>query len=499
MEKLPAVDATSHRTPSSSSRPGSLTRVPSRDSAARDSLTEHQNTTQLDLEKADAIPADLEKSSADSTSPATAAGDTESAPGPPAAAAAAAGPPPGFRPQDFPDGGREAWLVVAGGWCALFCTFGLVNCIGVFQQYYTRELLSDYSQSSISWITSVQVWMMTFPAAIFGRLFDNYGPRYLLIVGSITHVFGLMMTSLSTEYYQLMLAQGVVSSLGSSAVFNATVSSVVSWFFRRRAAAFGIVAAGSSVGGVIIPIMTTHLIRQVGFPWAVRCLAFMFMGLLAIACLTVKSRLPPRKTKFVVREYVDGLREPLMAITCLGLFLFFWGMFLPFAYIILQAEELGVDPSLTPYLLPIMSAVSIFGRILPGIAADKLGRYNVMIIITFLSAVITLALWIPGTSTAAIIVYLIVFGFTSGGFIGLGPTIIAQISDIRKIGTRSGAAFAVQSFGALTGTPIAGAIVQRQGGDYLGLQLFCGLTMMASVVVFMVARYMQAGFKIKAI
>lgn len=136
---------------------------------------------------------------------------------------------------------------------------------------------------------------------------------------------------------------------------------------------------------------------------------------------------------------------------------------------------------------------------MPGIAADKLGRYNVMIAITFLSSVITLALWIPGKSTAAIIVYLIVFGFTSGGFIGLAPSIVAQISDIRKIGTRTGAAMAAQSFGGLTGPPIAGAIVSRQNGDYLGLQLFCGCTMMASVVVFAIARYRLAGFKLKAV
>lgn len=27
----------------------------------------------------------------------------------------------GVNPADFPDGGLEAWLVVLGGWCALFC------------------------------------------------------------------------------------------------------------------------------------------------------------------------------------------------------------------------------------------------------------------------------------------------------------------------------------------------------------------------------------------
>lgn len=31
-------------------------------------------------------------------------------------------------PDDFPDGGLQAWMVVAGGFCAIFCSFGWINC-----------------------------------------------------------------------------------------------------------------------------------------------------------------------------------------------------------------------------------------------------------------------------------------------------------------------------------------------------------------------------------
>lgn len=111
----------------------------------------------------------------------------------------------------------------------------------------------------------------------------------------------------------------------------------------------------------------------------------------------------------------------------------------------------------------------------------------------------TLAVWIPSAhSTAGIVVYAVLFGFASGGFVSLAPTLVAQISDIRQIGVRTGTAFAVQSFGALTGSPIAGAIVARQGGGYLGLQLFCGLTMATGVVVYVVARVVQVGFRLRA-
>lgn len=307
-----------------------------------------------------------------------------------------------------------------------------------------------------------------------------------------------MMVSLSHEYYQFFLSQAIVSAIGSSAVFNACMSSVVTWFFRRRAAAFGIMVSGSSLGGVILPIYFNQMLNHsdMGFPWTIRIMAFWFLGLLIIACLTVKSRLPPRPRPLVLMEYVDSLREAPMAITVCGFFLFMWGMFLPFNYVILQAEAAGMSEKLVPYLLPILNAVSILGRILPGFVADKVGRYNTMIVITFISALFCLAVWIPVKDTTGIIVFTVIFGFSSGGFISLGPALIAQISDIRQIGTRVGTALAVQSFGALTGSPIGGAIVSSNGGDYLGLQIFCGVAMMAGVVVLIAARTVQVGFKI---
>lgn len=62
----------------------------------------------------------------------------------------------------FPDGGWEAWLVVAGGFCATFASFGWVNCVGIFQDYYSSNLLSTYSPSTVAWIPSTQSFMMFF-------------------------------------------------------------------------------------------------------------------------------------------------------------------------------------------------------------------------------------------------------------------------------------------------------------------------------------------------
>lgn len=62
--------------------------------------------------------------------------------------------------SEAPDGGAQAWLCVLGGWCTAFTSFGWLNSIGVFQEYYQRDLLSDYNASTVSWIPSLQIFFI---------------------------------------------------------------------------------------------------------------------------------------------------------------------------------------------------------------------------------------------------------------------------------------------------------------------------------------------------
>ncbi|KAI1858963.1 uncharacterized protein JN550_012225 [Neoarthrinium moseri] len=296
----------------------------------------------------------------------------------------------------------------------------------------------------------------------------------------------MMMLSLPSQYYQIFLTQSILSAAAAGAIFNASLQCCMGWFLKRRALALGIVASGSSIGGVVLPILMEQLIPKIGFPWTMRIVGFVIHALCGVACVTIKARLPPHPNRVSIREYFIPLKEPVFLFSITAGFLFFWGMLLPFNYIILQAESVGLDPSLS----------HLSGRILPGYAAEKLGRFNTMICITLVSGVISLVLWIPGKSTAGIIVYGSIFGFSSGAFVSLAPACIAQITpDMRKIGTWTGTAFAAQSIGALTSSPIGGALVQRLDGDYLGMQLFCGLTMTLSVVFYVAARTVRVGLK----
>ncbi|KAL5090228.1 hypothetical protein Trisim1_004748 [Trichoderma cf. simile WF8] len=401
---------------------------------------------------------------------------------------------PDFGPP--PDGGLEAWMVVLGGFCTVFASFGWINCIGIFQDYYQSHQLKAYSPSTVAWIPSVESFMLFFGGPLVGYMTDQLGPRIPVLIGTFLHVFGLMMTSLSKEYYQILLSQSICSAIGCSFLFYAPIAALGTWFRVHRALAFGIVTAGSSLGGVVLPIMVERLVVRVGFGWAMRSTAFLFLGLLIIGNLTVKSRLPPPGRKFDAKEFVTPFAErPFALLTAAG-FMIYLGAFLPFTFIIVQAKAEGMSTRLADYLVPIINAASTFGRILPAHMGDRYGVFNVMILLTLFGGIVTLALWLPAGSNAPLIVYGALYGFASGCFLSIIPAMVASMSDVRKLGTRTGSLYAVASVGVLIGSPIAGAIVNDQNGHFSGLIVFCGVSLLLGAALAIMSRHALVGFQL---
>ncbi|KAI1734170.1 major facilitator superfamily domain-containing protein [Xylaria scruposa] len=399
-------------------------------------------------------------------------------------------------PDAFPDGGFRAWLCVAGGFCTTFSSFGWVNCIGVFQDYYQTHQLAAYSPSVVAWIPATESFVLFFLGTVSGKLADNYGPRWPLLFGSLLHVYGIMMISLSKEYYQFFLSQSIASAIGTSFLFYPTIAAAGTWFKKHRALAFGIMVTGSSVGGVVLPILVTFLLEEVGFGWAMRITGFFILGLLIFGNLAIKSRLPPVKKPWSLKEYFIPFGEAPFLLLAIGSFFVYVGAFLPFNFIIVEAKEIGVPNSLTKYLVPIVNAASIIGRIFPAHLGDVYGVFNVCIIFTIFSGVISLALWLPAASAAPIVVFAVLYGFASGLTLAIIPALVASISDIQKLGFRVGTLYAFSSFGTLFGSPIAGAIVSAQSGSYSGLKIFCGLTLITGGVFIIISRIKLVGAKL---
>lgn len=120
-----------------------------------------------------------------------------------------------------------------------------------------------------------------------------------------------------------------------------------------------------------------------------------------------------------------------------------------------------------------------------------------MVTMSYMSSILALALWIPAKSNALIIVFCALYGFASGGFVSLGPAIIASISKYEELGSRMGTYFAVTSIAALIGNPIGGALVPDPMVDpFWKLQIFGGIMMLAGSTGYLITRIHLAGFKL---
>jgi len=67
-----------------------------------------------------------------------------------------------------------------------------------------------------------------------------------------------------------------------------------------------LVAAGSSVGGVVLPIMFSKLIPQIGFPWAMRVGVMILLCCYAVATTISRPKQPPKKLKSLAHLFDYG-------------------------------------------------------------------------------------------------------------------------------------------------------------------------------------------------
>lgn len=99
---------------------------------------------------------------------------------------------------EYPEGGLQAWLVVLGSWLALFSALGLMNTLATFQAYVSTHQLADHSEGQIGWIFSLYTFL-TFGGGIYiGAVFDKYGPRWVVLAGTICLVVSLVGFSFCT-------------------------------------------------------------------------------------------------------------------------------------------------------------------------------------------------------------------------------------------------------------------------------------------------------------
>lgn len=219
---------------------------------------------------------------------------------------------------EYPEGGFTAWVVVVGSFSMLACTFGMMSSVGVLQSYWQTHQLASYSTSAIAWIPSVFVFLTLGLSVQVGPLFDRYGPRWIMGIGSLFYALSIFLLGSCEKYYQFMLCLGLLGGVSGALVSTPCLAVLAHWFRKRRGTANGVAMMGSSLGGVLFPIALQPALEHLGWAWALRTLGFIFLFLLALGNICVKSRLPTKTQKGVIG--LDCFADARFAWATMGVF-----------------------------------------------------------------------------------------------------------------------------------------------------------------------------------
>lgn len=218
----------------------------------------------------------------------------------------------------FPDGGKQAWSVIMGSFCLLMASYGLMNSVGVLQNYFADHQLSRYSASDVGWIPGLFVFLGLSMGVQVGPIFDRYGPTGVVSAGTLFYVVALVLLAECTQYWHFVLTFGILAGCSAALLATPAMGTVAHWFQRRVGLAMGIAMAGAACGGVMFPLVLRAAFTRFGYKWAIRLLALMVFVICGLGVALLRSRLPRGRSKSVIN--VQCFKDARFNWLTLGIF-----------------------------------------------------------------------------------------------------------------------------------------------------------------------------------
>ncbi|KAF9115590.1 biotin holocarboxylase synthetase [Mortierella sp. AM989] len=368
------------------------------------------------------------------------------------------------------ESGWRGYLVVFGGFLIIMVAIGYVSIYGIFQSKYD-EIFRDRgaSASSISFVGSLAVGFQFGFTIISGPVMNRFGHKVVLWSGTIIGSLGLLLASWATELWHLYLTQGVMFGIGVSLLNLAATAIPPLWYDKHRGLAMGVCFCGAGVGGLVFGFLIPALIEKLGISWTLRIYAIIHFVCTAFASIVMRAPrqlsgppIDPRKDTINLAILKDrGFIIWLLAATLFG-----FAYIVPFAYLPGYAKDIvGLDPNIQGgQLLSITSAANAVGRIVIGIAGDRLGAIRVAAF-SFIAAGASCFVWMFAESFGALIGFSILYGFFSGAFFTLVASITANIVGLTHLGSGLTVIFLTNTPGNLFTLPIAGKMIES-AADY---------------------------------
>ncbi|KAK3996133.1 putative transporter [Cladorrhinum sp. PSN332] len=395
------------------------------------------------------------------------------------------------------DVGWRPWKVVLGAFCLTVPLYGLLSSIGLFQAYWKKEMLKVVSKTDIAWIISVFGSLDCLMGAPAGILFDHYGIRWLIPLGSSVYVASFIGLAFSTTYAQFMgcmIVAGIAAAIPSTIAFSICNQ----WFKLKAGLATGCVTVGTALGGIFFSLVLQALFDRFTWRIAALVLAGILAGFLLLGYFLMETNLPQTTSEAgegcqKTATLWDVAKSPSFWLIAYPIFANELVLFIQWGSIPSYAEAIGYGKNQF-YLMMSYNIGAIIGRILPMWLSDrKLGPINSLIMMNLFTLAVVLAIWLPigSRSIHGLFTVVVLMGIGTGSAVPLGASSVYTLCNSQSTGTWLGSAFSIAGIATLIGNPSVEAILERFGPD--GLVAFLGVVVFTGLISVLALRWLCNG------
>ena len=396
------------------------------------------------------------------------------------------------------------WWIVLTGTVILFVSSGI--------GFYGHGVILDPLRTAHGWTkatmsSAVTLYFLTtgFMGMFIGRQIDRYGPKRMLLLGSVIIAAGFIFLSLISTVWQLYIVYFIMA-LGFSCTSLIPINTVITnWFIRKRGFAMSLTNTGLSAGGIVLVPFASYLISRWGLQIALPILGIIYCVVVIAATTFIRQR-PSDLNQFPdgsspqsssrqehpsAVSYSSQMQVwtrsqamhtlPFWAIVCA----FFLALSGQIAFLVHQisflGQYLGVTGAATA--VSITAAASIIGRLWLGTFVDRMDKRHVIMVCFLIqgAAVITLAHY---NHVALLYLGTFAFGLTMGSIIMMQSLITAECFGLVSFATVSGLAGVFTMSGAAFGPTVAGYIFDATHSYQTAFTIFAAMSVAAAVVIY---------------
>ncbi|XP_028842308.1 solute carrier family 16 member 6b [Denticeps clupeoides] len=184
--------------------------------------------------------------------------------------------------EKVPDGGW-GWAVAVAFFFVEVFTYGIIKSFGIFLQ----DLMSEFEESNsrVSWVISICVFVMTFTAPLSTVLSNRFGYRPVVMIGGLLISLGTISTAFTKSIGEMYITTGVVSGLGYCLTFLPTVTILSQYFSKRRSLVTSVASTGECVAIFALAPAFTALRDVIGWRYCMLVIGLLQASIMAFGAL----------------------------------------------------------------------------------------------------------------------------------------------------------------------------------------------------------------------